>query len=553
MFALPILSPSVNKRQAEIIEVVVRHGWDYFRSQISLEPKPQRPSLPLPSVLRQILIELGPTFIKLGQLLSTRPDLLSPKYIEVLETLQNNVPALPWSQVAPILEAELKHPLSEIFTEVKPEAIAAGSLAQVHQSRLLNGQVVAIKVQRPGIRQVVEGDLEVLRSLARWFSRDKLGQAYDLPGLVEEFSVSLLGELDFRREARNTEQLRHNLDNSSLWRRGQIIVPKVYMDLTTELVLALEWIEGIKLTQINLPEPRRKQVAALATQVLMQQIFLDRFFHADPHPGNFLYVGDEEENRLALLDCGMVAILDPRTQTILTDLLIGIVYEQPRRVAQAIRELGFTRLEIDIRAIESSFDRLLRQFYTRPLEEINLAELLNEALRIPRENNIQMPGTIGLFVKTVANVEGIARRLDPLFPFVEVARPVVERAVQQRVLGPHLFQETALSTLYLSRLLTQFPQRLEYLVDRLERSELGLNVFWRDKSEFQQSWRTAMRRLSLAVISVGAMIAGALLLAVEANGSSTLSPVVILFWSQGLLLAGVGLGIWLVVGFVRKP
>jgi len=553
IFALPILPSSANKRQAEIIEVVLRHGWDYFRSQIFLDSQPQKPSLPLPSVLRQILIELGPTFIKLGQLLSTRPDLLSPKYIEALETLQNNVPALPWSQVAPILEAQLKQPLSEIFADVKPEAIAAGSLAQVHWGRLLNGQTVAIKVQRPGIRQVIERDLEVLRSLARWFSRDKLGQAYDLSGLVEEFSVSLLGELNFCREARNTEQLRHNLNNSSLWRQGQVIVPKVYWDFTTEVVLTLEWIEGIKLTQVSLPEPRKKQLAALATQVIMQQIFLDQFFHADPHPGNFLYVGDEEENRLALLDCGMVAILDPRTQTILTDLLIGIVYEQPRRVAQAIRELGFTRLEIDIRAIESSFDRLLRRFYTRPLEEINLAELLNEALRIPRESNIQMPGTIGLFVKTIANVEGIARRLDPLFPFVEVARPVVERAIQQRVLRPHLLQETALSTLYLSRLLTQFPQRLEYLVDRLERSELGLNVLWRDKSEFQQSWRIAMRRLSLAVLSVGAMIAGALLQSAEVSGASTLPQVIILSSSQGLLLAGIGLGIWLVVESILKP
>jgi len=460
-------------------------------------------------------------------------------------------PLLPYHY--PILEAQLKQPLSEIFADVKPEAIAAGSLAQVHWGRLLNGQTVAIKVQRPGIRQVIERDLEVLRSLARWFSRDKLGQAYDLSGLVEEFSVSLLGELNFCREARNTEQLRHNLNNSSLWRQGQVIVPKVYWDFTTEVVLTLEWIEGIKLTQVSLPEPRKKQLAALATQVIMQQIFLDQFFHADPHPGNFLYVWDEEENRLALLDCGMVAILDPRTQTILTDLLIGIVYEQPRRVAQAIRELGFTRLEIDIRAIESSFDRLLRRFYTRPLEEINLAELLNEALRIPRESNIQMPGTIGLFVKTIANVEGIARRLDPLFPFVEVARPVVERAIQQRVLGPHLLQETALSTLYLSRLLTQFPQRLEYLVDRLERSELGLNVLWRDKSEFQQSWRIAMRRLSLAVLSVGAMIAGALLQSAEASGASTLPRVIILSWSQGLLLAGIGLGIWLVVGAILKP
>jgi len=551
MFLVSPKSPSVSQRQVEIIDIVLRNGWHYFRSQIFKDAQPEKPALPLPGVLRQILIELGPTFIKLGQILSTRPDLLGPKYIEALETLQSNVPALPWSTVEPILETALARPLKELFTDIEPVAIAAGSLAQVHRGMLLDGQSVAIKVQRPGIRQVVERDLEVLEFLAKWFSRDKLGQAYDLPGLVEEFRTSLLGELDFRREARNTMQLRYNLENSTLWRRGEVIVPQVYPDLTTDVVLTLEWIEGVKLTQVTLPEPRRKKLAALATQVVLQQMFLDRFFHADPHPGNFLYLREGEEDRLALLDCGMVALLDPRTQAILTDLLIGIVYERPKAVAQATRELGFTKLTVDMYAVESSFDRLLRRFYTRPLEEINLAELLNEALRIPRENNIQMPGTIGLFVKAIANVEGIARRLDPLFPFVEVARPIVEQAFRQRVLGPQLLQDTAQSAFYLSRLFTQFPQRLEILADRLERSELGLNIGWRVERECLQFWRSGIRHLSLAISSGGATISGALLLAAVDEASSP-SLTVLLLWSQGLLVTGVGLGVWLVVGLLRK-
>ena len=552
MFLVASKSPAANQRQKEIIEIVLRNGWNYFRSRLVKDAQPEEPSLPLPKVLRQILIELGPTFIKLGQLLSTRPDLLNPEYISVLETLQNKVPALPWSKVETILKTAWTKPQWELFAEIQPEAIAAGSLAQVHRGKLLDGKVVAIKIQRPGIRQIIERDLEVLAAFAKWFSRDKIGQAYDLQSLVEEFKVSLLGELDFRREARNTEQLSHNLTSSSFWEEGQVIVPQVYQDLTTEVVLTLEWIEGIKLNQADLPEARKKKLAALATQVIMKQIYLDRMFHADPHPGNFLYVGDEKQERLALLDCGMVAVLDPRTQTILTDLLVAIVYEHPRRVAQAIRELGFSKLDVDLRAIESSFDRLLRRFYTRPIEEINLAELLNEALRIPRENNIQMPGTIGLFVKTVANVEGIARSLDPLFPFIEVARPIVEQAIRQRIVGQQLFQETAQSTLYLSRLLTQFPQRLEILVDRLERSELGVNVGWRSEREWLQSWRRGIDRLTLAVVAVGSAIAGVLLLNVSTQDSQMLPLTVILFWSQGLLIAGTTLGIWLVVTSGRQ-
>jgi ubiquinone biosynthesis protein len=544
-------------RQAEIVEVVVRNGWDYFRSQLAfingqLNSKPTEPSLPLPDVLKQILIELGPTFVKLGQILSTRPDLLAPEYIEALETLQSDVPGLPWSEIAPILEAELGQPIVESYAEVAEKAIAAGSLGQVHKGKLRDGQEVAIKVQRPGIQRVIEEDLEVLRSLAQFFSGDALGEAYDLEALVEEFSNSITGELDFTREARNTEELTANLANSELWQPGQVVIPRVYWQFTSKKVLTLEWIAGVKISQAELTEPRRKELAALAAKVVMQQILIDGFFHADPHPGNFFYVGDEKQIRLAMLDCGMVSRMDPRTKSILTDLLIGIVYEQPRQVAQSVRELGFAKLEIDIKAIESAFDRLLRRFYTRPLEEINLSELLNEALRIPRENKIQMPGSIGLFVKAIANVEGIARRLDPLFPFIDVAKPVVEKAIQQRILNSAKMQNVAYNSLYLSRALVQIPQQIETLADRLERSELGLNWRWKEQEDFQRSLSRSFRRLGLAILAVGAMLSGSMLLAAGDRVNSTLSVNLTLIWSEAVLVAGLALGIWLLVEYVVK-
>ncbi len=541
------------RRETEIVEVLARNGWGYFRSQLSFDSKPEAPSLPLPDVLKQILIELGPTFVKLGQLLSTRPDLLGPEYIKSLESLQSDVPTLDWSQITPILERELPSPINQCFAEINPVAIAAGSLAQVHQGRLLDGRQVAIKIQRPGIRTVIERDLGVLKTLADWFSSDRLGEAYDLLGLLEEFRTSLMGELDFIREARNTEQMGENLAKSDLWQKGQVITPQVHWQLSSERVLTLEWIEGIKLTDVDLPMPRKQALAALAAQVVMQQMFIDGIFHADPHPGNFYYLPGPDIDRIALIDFGMVAILDPRSQQIITDLLIGIIYEQPRQVAQAVRELGFTKLEVDIRAIESAFDRLLRRFYTRPLSEINLAELLNEALRIPRENKIQMPGTIGLFAKAIANVEGIARRLDPQFPFVTVARPVMAKSLQKRLLGPHLLDDTARSTLYYSRVMSEFPQRLEVLLDRLERSELGFNLRWRGAKDFSQVLRKSQRRQTLAIMSAGMILSGALLLAARSTAASTLTLGVTLVWSQALLAIGLFLGLWIIGEFILKP
>jgi ubiquinone biosynthesis protein len=550
--------PFISSRQAEIIEVVARNGWGYFRNQFSLNnPQPNEEfALPLPNTLRQILIDLGPTFVKLGQLLSTRPDLLSPDYIAVLETLQDDVPPVAWSTIEQILQEELQQPLDQIFREINQRPVAAGSLGQVHRATLCSGETVAIKVQRPGIRSVIERDLGVLESLAAFFNGDRIGQAYDLVGLVEEFSNSILGELDFRREARNTDQLRQNLSNSNLWKPGQVVVPQVYRSITSERVLVMEWINGSKLTQLDLPPERRQAVASLVVQVIMQQMFLDRIFHADPHPGNFLYIdsddGFDDGDRVALLDCGMVAILDPRTQRIITDLLVGIVFEQPRQVAQAVRELGFTRLDVDIRAIEAEFDRLLRRFYTKPLEEINLAELLNAALKIPRDNKIQMPGAVGLFAKAIANVEGIARQLDPSFAFIEVARPVVTQALQQRVIGENALPEVGRSALSLSQLLLDLPQRLDVLTDRLERSELGLIWRWRDQASFQDMLAKSTRRLTLTLLSVGCLLTGAILTASDRLATTPPKSDWSILWHQSFLVAGVAIALWVIAGSIAR-
>jgi ubiquinone biosynthesis protein len=549
--------PFISSRQAEILEVVARNGWGYFRNQLSPDPKPDEEFvLPLPNALRQILIDLGPTFVKLGQLLSTRPDLLSPDYIAALETLQDDVPTISWSTIEGILQSDLNQPIDAIFADIDQKPVAAGSLGQVHQARLRTGETVAIKVQRPGIRPVIERDLDVLQSLASFFGGDGIGQAYDLPGLVEEFRNSILGELDFRREARNTDKLRENLAKSTLWKPGQVILPEIYHQFSTERVLVMEWINGTKLTQLNMPPERQKEIATLVVRVIMQQMFLDRMFHADPHPGNFLYVSGSNPNgdddKIALLDCGMVAILDPRTQRIITDLLVGIVFEQPRQVAQAVRELGFTRLDVDIRSIEAEFDRLLRRFYTRPLEEINLAELLNAALKIPRDNKIQMPGAVGLFAKAIANVEGIARQLDPSFAFVEVARPVVTQALQQRVVGAEALPEVARSSFYLSQLLLELPQRFDVLTDRLERSELGLIWRWRDQGAFQDTLSKTSRRLTLAVLSVGCLLTGAILTASDRLATVPPQSDWVVWWHQSFLVAGVALALWIIAGSVVR-
>ena len=235
-------------RQREIAEVVLRNGWGYMRRLLT-GTKAEEPQLPPPAVLRNILVELGPVYVKLGQLLSTRPDLLPPEYITELTALQAEVPAVAWQEVEVVIRQQLRRPLEEAFTTINHQPVAAGSIAQTHRATLFDGREVALKIQRPGIEAIVDQDIALIRSLADLVSRTNFGKYYDLKALAEEFATALLGELDFMQEATHTDQLRSNLSSSRWFDPKQLVVPEIYWELTTEKLLVMEWLDGVPLLQ----------------------------------------------------------------------------------------------------------------------------------------------------------------------------------------------------------------------------------------------------------------------------------------------------------------
>lgn len=545
------------KREAEIVEVVARNGWDYLRSRLA--PKPSEgqvaePSLPLPDVLRQILIDLGPTFVKLGQVLSTRPDLLPAEYIRVLETLQDDVPPVGWDIIRPVIEMELKRPISEVFVFVEDRAIAAGSVAQVHKAQLISGEIVALKVQRPGIRQVIEMDLNVLQTIVNRFGKGKLGQMYDLQGLLDEFRQTIRGELDFRREAKNTEGIGQNIARSDYWAKGKMRAPAVYDDLTTERLLVLEWVNGTSLTKATIPAAHKVQIARWVALMVLQQFLIDGFFHADPHPGNLFYVPDGSDFHVVLLDYGMVSRIDPRTRRILIDMFVGIIAENPRQITRTVLELGFASQPVNIQAIENAYDRILRRFYTSTLQEVNLAELIRELIEVLQQHRIQLPGSVGMLVKALVNAEGVARTLDPQFPVVEVVSSLVSKALRQRFMGDsplQLLQDVIYSTMYSAQSLTRIPVRIDSLIDSLERSELGFNWRWHNQPEFQRSLGKYTRRLCLALLAVGGVLAGSNLL--TAGTGAIASAFTLTIAGHTFLIAGFALAVWLVIELFLRP
>ena len=534
-----------SSRQREILEVVLRNGWGYMRGLLT-RGKAEEPRLPSPEVLRKILVELGPFYVKFGQLLSTRPDLLSPRYIEALTALQARVPPVPWSEIEFILRKQLQQPLDTVFAAIVTEPVAAGSIAQTHRATLANGQEVALKVQRPGIDRIVTQDIALFKVIAELASRTEAGQNYDLVALAEEFTTAVKAELDFTQEAHFTDQLRDNLSTSRWFDASQLIVPKVYWEITTEKLLVLEWLKGTPILEANLPDGqlpnRRQEITTLLFRAFTQQIYLDGFFHADPHPGNLFYL---EDGRVALIDCGMIGRVDPRTQQLLSEMLLAVVDIDAKRCAQLTLELAQSGQPPSMVRLENDFERMLRKYYNLSLSQINFSQVFYEILQVARNNKLKLPSNMGLYAKSLANLEGVARALNPEINLLDEIRPLMPDLFQRQLLGTTPLQTFLRTALDLKSISLQSPRQFEVLLDRLSSETLQWNVRIEDIEPLRRSLGYSANRLSSSVL-VGSLIIGA---AIISTGASTPELALI---SNILFAAASFVGLWLIVSILRS-
>jgi ubiquinone biosynthesis protein len=538
-----------SSRQREIAEVVLRNGWGYMRRLLT-GTKAEEPQLPPPAVLRNILVELGPVYVKLGQLLSTRPDLLPPEYITELTALQAEVPPVPWQDVELVICQQLRRPLEEIFATINPQPVAAGSIAQTHRATLIDGREVALKIQRPGIELIVEQDISLIRSLADLVSRTNFGRYYDLKALAEEFAIALRGELDFFQEATHTDQLRRNLSSSRWFDPTRLVIPEINWDLTTGKLLVMEWLDGGPLlaadflgTEYNGDSiAERRAIVSLLIRAFFQQIYIDGFFHADPHPGNLFYLNDR---RVALLDCGMVGKLDPRTQQILTEMLLAIVNLDAQRCTQLTLQLAESLQPVNLARLENDYDLLLRRYYNLNLSEVNFSQLFYEILQKARANHLRIPGNMGLYAKTLANLEGVARKLDPEFNLSDQIKPLMTDLFRRQLVGEAPLQALLRTALDLKTLSLQSPRQIELLLERVTTETLQWNLVVRDLDSLRRSVDDSANRLSFSIVVGALTIGAAMLLANDSTGR--------LFWiSFTLFISASFLGLWLIVSILRS-
>ncbi len=536
-------------RQREIIEVVLSNGWDYMRSLLT-GGKSGEPQIPTPEVLRKILVELGPFYVKLGQLLSTRPDLLPPRYIQALTALQSNVPPVSWQEIETLLQLQLKQPLETIFKTVNPIAIAAGSIGQVHRATLINGQEVAIKVQRPGIDSIVAQDIILISAIAELVALTEFGKTYDVIKLTEEFTQAVKAELNFTKEGQYTDQLRINLSKSQWFDPSQIMIPQVFWELSTEKILVLEWLDGSPLLDADLSIPvgeksisdRKKEITSLLFRAFFQQLYRDGFFHADPHPGNIFYLSD---GRIAIIDCGMIGRLDPRTQQILTEMLLAIFDLDAQRCSQLTLELSESTNIPDLETLKLDYERMLRKYYDLSLSQFNFSEVVYEILQIARQNKIKVPGNLGLYAKCLANLEGTGRQFNPNLNLFDEIKPLMTDLFRLQLIGNTPLQTSLRTVLDLKTTFLKTPRQVDVLLNRLTSETLQWNVRLKDLDPVRRSIDESANRLSFSVV-VGSLIMGAAIISTGANNHELIIITDVLFASASLL------GLWLIISILRS-
>ncbi|HOE27736.1 MAG: AarF/ABC1/UbiB kinase family protein [Candidatus Aureabacteria bacterium] len=542
-------------RLRQVMAVLFRHGFGHvvyalrlgehvpFLNRALGRDEEDRP-LTFGARLRLSFEELGPTFIKFGQLLSNRSDLVPPEVVAELTRLQDHAPAFPFAEVRETVIAELHRPPEELFGEFESAPMAAASIAQVHRATLLSGERVVVKVQRPGIQRQVAVDLNILQLLAHGLERYlPESRAFAPVDLVRFFRKTIGRELDFVTEGRNAARFRHNFAGEP-----DIVVPEVHWRLTTPRVLVMEDVEGVRVddsARLDALGIDHKEIALKGARAFLKQVFEDRFFHADPHPGNFSVLPD---GRLALVDFGMAGRLDGDLLEELAQVVLAVSEWDASRAARHLLRLRLLDEEIDEDAFRSDLAYMIESYAGRPLKDINLGQVLNETIYIAGRYRIRVPPDCVLLGKAVVAMENVGRRLDPEFDMVAAARDYARRYALSRFSPGRVKERVEYMAGDLLHLLRELPGDLQLIVRKATRGKLKLEFEHRGLDTFIMEMDRSSNRIAFGLV-VAALIVGSSVVILSDRGPHLFG--LPLLGLAGFVLTGL-LGLRLIFGIMRS-
>ena len=542
-----MLKPRNLTRIRQVATVFIRNGFEDVLQSFDLlswmglgrrrVKKPEERLQSRAENFRLTLEELGTTYIKLGQLLSTRPDLLPPVFIEELIRLQDRVEPVPFDGVRAVLEQELSRPLDDVFARFDTEPVASASIAQVYRARLRPGVSdfdgeVAVKVVKPGVPELVRSDMEILREIAERLSRSTLARRYDFEGLSSQLDTTLKAELDLRQEASNARRIRASMKDFARLR-----VPRVVDELTRERVLVLEYVDGTKLSAI---EGARPELADELWRAYLKQILMDGAFQCDPHPGNFLIDGD---GRLALLDYGMIAFVSRENQLRLMALLITLVERDGDRTARACIEMGIVGKDFREARFRAEAGHLVARHSGMTLRELPFGLIVRDLLVLSVKNDIQIPPEMVLLGKTLLNLEPICRKLDPDMDPVSTMKDVAMRLVEDQIRRDISTERLMSLALEVRSFLYDVPLSVRRVLTQLANNELRVGIEIEKAEQMQVAVRDVANRITLGVITAALIMGSALLVRVGAGLTIFDLPIIAFL---GFFMAA-GLGIFVVV------
>lgn len=494
--------------------------------------------------IRLALEELGPTFIKLGQVLSTRSFLIPADLLNELTKLQDEVPPLPFDKIQHYIENQFGTAIEEKFNKFEGEAIASASIAQVHRAQTLDGQEVVVKIQRPEVARIMATDLDILADLARLMDKyiPEIRQ-FDPQGIVRELLQNTKRELDFINEARNIEIFTKNFRDSE-----HVYVPIVFWDYTTEKILTTEYIDGIKISEIEQLQEAGcdlKFISQTGGMFILKQIFEDGFFHADPHPGN-IFVKDRDV--IVPVDFGMMGRLDDSLMEELSDLLIGTIQKDADLIIHVLINLGSLDEDKDVRGLRSDIASFVDRYYAVPLKRINIKSIIADIFDVMTKHQLRTPSNLLLLMKSMGTYEDLARKLDPDFEIIALAKPYVRKLMLRRLDLNKIAYEGIKTLRDLYELLKVGPRELELLLRRIKRGQFAIELQDRGLQNLMLEIDRSSNRVAFSLIIAALIIGSSLILSLKTGPFFLGYP---LFGLLGYLFAGI-LGIWLVIAILRS-
>ena len=547
------------KRTKEILKVVTKYGLGYFldfskvEGGLNLKKKifPEKVTklekiqrLTLPQRTRLACEELGPTFVKLGQILSVRPDLIPREFAEEFSKLQDEVSSFSFEEVEEQFKKEFGKSIKELFIEFDKRPVAAASLSQVHKAKLISGETVAVKIQRPNVEKIVETDISILFSLVEFIERRSIsGHLFQPVEIIREFSQTVREELDFVNEGHNIGKFRINFRESET-----VHIPKVYWKLTTKRILTMEFINGIKISKvINSKDSKfdKKVISNRGADMILKQILVDGFFHGDPHPGNIFIM---EDNIIAPIDFGMVGRIEESAMMNMADFLIAAISNDADKVVKILEDMEIVDSEMDLKKIKAEISYFIDKYYNVPLKQLEMGRIIEEIMEIMIQHQIKVPSDLVLLTKALVTVEGVGRELDPDFNMVTRAKPFANKLIRQKYSLSNLFKIGGKFTEEFFNSLKTFPNEFSYLVRNLRKGKLTISFQHKGLEKLILEIDRASNRLSFSMI-ISALIVGSSFIILSDKGPFVFDyPVLGIF---GYLIAAV-LGLWLVISIIRR-